>query len=343
MKGISHIYRIAKSWTAIWVLTILVMAAGCSKPTDTGAKSEPKAPVKCSLRLKWIMVSGFSGELAAKENGYFAEEGLDVTVLPGGMENKPEKLVAAGADTFGITGADGILLARAKGIPLVAFAAQYARNAAAFFSLKDSGITEPNDFAGKKIGVKYGTEMDPIYRALIKNCAVDTSGTTEVPMSYSIAPLLDGQVDVFPSYMNSIFPYVTEKNVVVNVIDPDKYGIHFHGNVYFCAEKTLRENPELVVGFTRAVLKGWEWASENPDKVGELVKKYNPTADPDSEVKALHVILPYLLPENGKLGWMDRVVVEQTKAILRDAGVLEGDVAIDDCFTWSILDEICGK
>ena len=328
------------------ILLVVVLGAGVllrpvpPEPANGEQQGSHKPLTRCSLRLKWILVSGFAGELAAKDRGYFEEEGLDVTILPGGFQNKPEKLVAAGSDTFGITGADGVLLARQQGVPLIAFAAQYSRNATAFFSLKSSGITKPQQFAGKKIGVKYGLEMDPIYRALLKKASVDSSGITEVPMSYSIAPLLEGKVDVFPSYMNSIFPAVTEKGVEVNVIDPNDYGVRFHGNVYFCTERTYREHPELVLAFARAVIKGWRWAAENPDKVGELVKKFNPEADPATEVKALRVILPYLKPENGKIGWLDREVVETTRTVLMEAGLLKKAIPLDEAFTWDVLRQI---
>jgi len=319
---------------------VVLLKSAAPEPAKDGQQGSQKTLTRCSLRLKWILVSGFAGELAAKDQGYFEEEGLDVTILPGGFENKPEKLVAAGSDTFGITGADGVLLARQQGVPIVAFAAQYSRNATAFFSLKSSGITKPQQFAGKKVGVKYGLEMDPIYRALLKKTGVDASGITEVPMSYSIAPLLEGQVDVFPSYMNSIFPAATKKGAEVNVIDPNDYGVRFHGNVYFCTEETYKNKPELVSAFARAVIKGWQWAAENPAKVGELVKKFNTEADPEAEVEAFRVVLPYLKPANGKIGWLNRTVVEGTKAILMDAGSLKKDVPIDEAFTWDILNQI---
>ncbi len=322
------------------ILAIVLIKVLPQETPNGNQNGRPKSPIPCSLRLKWILVSGFAGELAAKDQGYFEEEGLDVTILPGGFQNKPEKLVAAGSDTFGITGVDGILLARQQGVPIIAFAAQYARNATAFFSLKTSGITKPEHFAGKKIGVKYGLEMDPIYRALLKRANVDASGITEVPMSYSIAPLLEGQVDVFPSYMNSIFPAVTEKGVEVNVIDPSDYGVRFHGNVYFCTEETYRNRPGVVLGFARAVIKGWRWAEQNPDKVGELVKKFNAKAVPATEEKAFRVILPYLRPENDKIGWLDRKVVETTKSILTDSGLLKKDIPLDEAFTWDILHKV---
>lgn len=337
--------RIGSIVAAIGIVSVLLGWSPLAFPQEKSGIAPTAVPaekplLKCSLRLKWLLVSGFAGELAAKENGYFAQEGLDVSIFPGGLENKPERLVAAGSDLFGITGADGIFLARAKGVPLVAFAAQYARNASAFFSLKDSGIKSPADFAGKRIGVKYGLEMDPIYRALIKKCGIPTAGITEIPVSYSLAPLLDKQVDVFPAYMNTIFPAVTEKGIEVNVIDPLQYGVPFHGNVYFCSEETLLKQPQVVGAFARAVIRGWQWAAEHPDQVGALVKKYNPQADAASETTAFKVILPYLLPSNGRMGWMDREVIAETGKILEIGGMLDKKVDLDPGFTWAILNKI---
>ena len=326
---------ILKSMLLMVIALMLVFPASA-----ISSGSKPKVLTPVNLRLKWIMVSGFAGEMAAKDLGYFQDEGLDVTLLSGGFENKPEKIVASGADTFGITGVDGILLARANGMPLVAFAAQYARNATAFFSLKGSGITRPEDFAGKKVGVKYGLEMDPIYRALMKKYNVDQSGIKEIPMSYSIAPLLEKQVDVFPSYMNSIFPAVTNQGVEVNVIDPFDYGVRFHGNLYFCTEETLKEKPEVVAAFTKAVIKGWEWANANPEKVGDLVFKFNEKIKPKSEVEAFKVVQPYLKPSNGQIGWMDKTIINETRTMLLESGMLKKQISIEDGFTWKFLKQV---
>src|SRR5436189_237850 len=83
---------------------------------------------------------------------------LDSELKPGGFEADPIKLVASGSDTFGVAGADSFLLAREKGVPIVAFAAGYIETPVVFYTRADSGITSPKDFVAKRVGYQAGQD-----------------------------------------------------------------------------------------------------------------------------------------------------------------------------------------
>jgi NitT/TauT family transport system substrate-binding protein len=115
--------------------------------------SEKKQTVKLtplSFRLKWLIYSSFASHFVALDRGYFRDEGLNVTINPGGPGVDPIRLVATGGDDVGLAGYEQILMAREKGIPVVAIGEDYVRSGVGFFSLKDSGINKPEDFIGIK-------------------------------------------------------------------------------------------------------------------------------------------------------------------------------------------------
>ena len=154
-----------------------------------------------TLRLKWLNQAQFAGFYVAKEKGYYKSEGLDVNIQPGGPDFPAVQMVTGGNEQFGVTGADQILIARSKGVPVVALAVIYRRNPFVLFSLAKSGIKTPTDYVGKKVGVKIGGNEELIYRAVLAKAEIDKSKLTEIPVKFDMTPLLTGTVDVWPGYL----------------------------------------------------------------------------------------------------------------------------------------------
>src|ERR1700722_12409900 len=97
--------------------SIFTVFSSCKRSNPSVVKGEPTS---VTLRLKWVFDPGFAGGMVAVKAGLFQKRNLTVTLKPGGFEADPIKLVATGADTFGVTGADSFLLARAQQVPIVA-------------------------------------------------------------------------------------------------------------------------------------------------------------------------------------------------------------------------------
>src|ERR1700728_907263 len=128
-----------------------------------------------TLRLKWLNQAQFAGFYVAQEKGYYKSAGLDVSIQPGGPDFPAVQMVAGGNEQFGVTGADQILIARSKGVPVVALAVIYRRNPFVLFSLAKSRIKGPTDYVGKKVCVKIGGNEELIYRAVLAKAGVDKS------------------------------------------------------------------------------------------------------------------------------------------------------------------------
>src|SRR5471030_2636402 len=125
-----------------------------------------------TVRLKWFNQAQFAGYYVAKEKGYYQEAGLEVSIQPGGPDFPAIQMVAGGNEQFGVTSADQILVARGKGVPVVAVAVLYRKSPFVLFSLKQSGIDKPEKFREKKIGVKLGGNEELIYRAMLGKAVV---------------------------------------------------------------------------------------------------------------------------------------------------------------------------
>ena len=123
---------------------------------------------KISLRLKWIDQAQFAGYYFANSRGLYLDKNLKVEIYPGGPDISPVQMVITGVDNFGITGADQIILAREKGIPLVALAVLYKDSPVTIMSLEKKNIKTPKDLEGKKVEVVYGRDEEIIYKILLE-------------------------------------------------------------------------------------------------------------------------------------------------------------------------------
>ena len=142
--------------------------------------STQKEVQSVSLRLKWINQAQFAGFFMANSKGFYKENNLNVKIEPGGPNISPIQMVVSGANNFGIVGAEQIILARSKGIPVVSIGVIYKETPEALISLKEKNITTPKDLIGKKIAVIYGND-EVLYNNFLSKQQIDRSKLNEVP------------------------------------------------------------------------------------------------------------------------------------------------------------------
>ena len=294
--------------------------------------ADARADEAVTLRLKWLNQAQFAGFYLAREKGLYASEGLNVNVQPGGPDFPAVQMVTGGNEQFGVTGADQILIARSKGVPVVALAVIYRRNPFVLFSLGKSGIKSPADYAGKKVGVKIGGNEELIYRAVLAKANVDKSTLTEVPVKFDMTPLLSGAVDVWPGYLINEVLAAKEKGFDVNVVYPSDYGIDLYADTLFTTEAVLRDKPELVKKFVAATLKGWNEAIAAPEEAAKATLKYGDKLTYDHELAIMKASLALLKPDDKPVGFMDEAGWGAAQTLLLAAGFQKQPVDLAKVF-----------
>ena len=130
-----------------------------SAPETTAAACDQMTPVK--LQLQWVTQSQFAGYYAAKEKGFYEAQCLDVTILEGAVDIVPQQVVASGDAQFGIAWVPKVLASRKQGADLVNIGQVFQRSGTLEISWADSGITQPADWAGKRVGTwGFGNEFE---------------------------------------------------------------------------------------------------------------------------------------------------------------------------------------
>ena len=157
------------------LLTQLVIAATLGLTSLSVLAQASAAPVKASLRLKWLPQAQFAGFYYAQAKGYYKDAGIDLTINPGGPNLLTENLVATGADTFGLSGGtDSVMGAIDKGLPIVAVGVAHQITPFVFVTRADGPVKSLKDFEGKKVTTWF-TGANYVLFGMLANAGVDLS------------------------------------------------------------------------------------------------------------------------------------------------------------------------
>jgi len=280
----------------------------------------------------------FAGFYAADQQGFYAAEGLQVTFVEGGPEVDSINPVVDQTAQFGVAQPADVILARAAGKPVRSIAVIYRRSPVVFFTPADSGISRPQDFAGQQI--RSTLTIDQTLRAMMNKVGIPEDGYEIVYLASEIPQFASGAIPVWGGFLNVFVLEVQRAGYRIHIIYPDDYGIHFYGDVLITTDDLIATNPDLVMRFMRATLKGWTYAVENPEMVGTFVESYQPGADVDLEVARMTTSIPLVNTGEDFIGWMKPEVWKSMEQTLRAQGTLTGSLAIEDVYTLQFLEEI---
>jgi NitT/TauT family transport system substrate-binding protein len=313
------------------LICLTIMMSACGQPAVP-------ALTPISVQLLWTHNATFSGFYAADQEGFYAAEGLAVTFIEGGPTVDLIAPVLKATAQFGIAGADALLLARTIGQPIRAIAVIDRRSPLVFGSLADSGITRPQDFVSKTIRVT--PQVIPALHAMMERLGISPDQYTEVTLPSDVATFDSGQAQVWGLYLNNFAITLQQTGHELNYIYPDDYGVHFYGDTLFATDELIATQPDLVLRFLRATLKGWTWAVENAAQTGALVQKYSPNIDPSIEIAKMTASLPLVNTGEDQIGWMKAEVWTGMEQMLREQGVLTEPLDVTQVYTTQFLEEI---
>jgi len=317
-----------KRGSALFVVFLLAGLMGC-----TGAGAAHSEPAHIRLPMGFVANVQFAPVYVAVDKGYFRDEGIELE-FDYSWETDGVRLVGAGELPFAIASGDQILLARAQALPVVTFVNWWRRFPVAVVALAESGIREPADLAGHKVGIPETFGASYIgWRALATAAGLaDEDVKLEVIGYTQLANLTEERVDAAVVYANN------------EPVQLDQRGLNFAhfavadyatlvSNGLITNEKTLREQPELVRAFARAFLKGLADTLDDPDAAFEICKTYVEGLEENETVQRAVLEASLLYWEGDPLGWSDPAAWEETADVMLEAELLSGVADVDKAFT----------
>ncbi|MEJ8561902.1 ABC transporter substrate-binding protein [Yoonia sp. GPGPB17] len=256
----------------------LMMAAALAAGLGGTAHADGHAN-DVTLQLQWVTQSQFAGYYVALDQGFYEEEGLNVTILPGGPDiAPPQVLVDGGADVM-LNWMPSALAAREKGLPVVNIAQPFKTSGLMLTCWKDTGIESVADFRGKTIGVWFfGNEYPFLSWMSQEGIPTDGSddGVTVLKQGFNVDPLLNREADCISTMTYNEYGQVLDAGVSEDELVTFKYedqGVATLEDGIYALEENL-EDPVFVdkmVRFVRASMRGWKWAEENPEDAAGIV------------------------------------------------------------------------
>ena len=336
-----------------WLFPLLVISAllisACAMPqaaapagdsaAATPAAGEEQASaelIPVRLQLQWVTQSQFAGYYAALAQGFYAEEGLDVTILEGAVEIVPQQVVAAGEAEFGIAWVPKMLASREAGADLVNIAQVFQRSGTLQVAWADSGLASVEDWAGKRVGTwGFGNEWEVF--AALRQAGIepdDASQVTVVQQPFDMSLLLNREIDLAQAMTYNEYAQLLEATNpdTGELYQPEDFTVFNYNDVgtamlqdhVFARESWLAEagNEDIAVRFLRASFKGWIFCRDKLDACVNTVLENGPTLGEGHMRWQLNEVNALIWPSPLGIGMMDEAAYKQTVDISTEFKVL---------------------
>jgi NitT/TauT family transport system substrate-binding protein len=310
----------AKTWRgAVAAAALLALSAGAAEAAD-----------QITLQLKWVTQAQFAGYFVAKDKGFYDEVGLDVTIKPGGPDINPSQVIAGGGADVVVDWMPSALATREKGVPLVNIAQVFQKSGMMLTCRNDSGVTSPDKFADKTLGVWFGGNEYPFLNWMAKlGLKTDGSagGVKVLKQGFNVDPLLQKQADCISTMTYNEYWQVIDAGMKPDQLTTFKYedqGVATLEDGLYTLEATLQDpaKVELLAKFVKASMKGWDYAVANPDEAAMITLENDETgAQTEKHQKRMMGEIAKLVGSNPKgTGYLDEAAYNRTVDTLMGGG-----------------------
>jgi NitT/TauT family transport system substrate-binding protein len=326
---------IAKRFLTGFAAVLLLAACAPSGNSDDGgndnAGDAPADADQVTLTLNWVPYGEHAPFYYGLEQGFYADEGIDLEIEPGNGSGTTIQAVGQGQTTFGWADTPPLLKAISEGVPVKSVGVFLQKGPASLEFLSDQNITKPQDLKGKTVGGTPGDAMYATFPAWLKANGMKDGDVKVVNMdpANKIAQLAEGQVDAIMGFFHDQGPTIEARTgkQVDYLLFADS-GLNMLGTGIVVNEETLSGDPDLVSRFVRATQKSWaEAVKDIPGAAQSMVD----TAENEPPLEVLQQQLeladPLLqLDTAGEPGvnteeqWTDTIALMEQYAELKNAG-----------------------
>ncbi len=258
-----------KSW-------IIAGAFALSSLTGIGSA---QAADDVTIQLKWVTQAQFAGYYVAQDKGFYKDAGLNVTIKPGGPDIAPPQVIAGGGADVVVDWMPSALASREKGVALVNIAQPFKRSGMMLTCRKETGITSPEDFKGRTLGVWFFGNEYP-FLSWMSSLGIGTEGgddgVTVLKQGFNVDPLLQKQADCISTMTYNEYWQVIDAGIAEDDLLVFKYedqGVSTMEDGLYVLEKNLSDDAfvDKMARFVAASMKGWAYARDNVNEAADIV------------------------------------------------------------------------
>ncbi|HEY0450923.1 ABC transporter substrate-binding protein [Actinophytocola sp.] len=318
--------------TGLAAATLLLGACAPGSGNDSGGGAAGGGGGdKVTLTLNWVPYGEHAPFYYGVQQGFYADEGIDLDIKPGNGSGTVVKQVAQNQTTFGWADTPPLLKGVSSGMPVKSVGVFLQKGPASLEFLSDQNITKPQDLKGKTVGGTPGDAMYATFPAWLKANGMAEGDVKVVNMDAAnkIAQLAEGQVDAIMGFFHDQGPTIEARTgKKVDYLLYADSGLNMLGTGIVVNDKTLADNKDLVTRFVRATQKSWAEAAKDIPAAAKAMAGLAENEPPeDVLVKQLTLAQPLLqLDTAGQPGvntaeqWTGTIDLMKQYADLADAG-----------------------
>lgn len=303
-----------RAWLRLIAGTVCSVSLVGLLPEATSAQAPPPALTKVVFSLDFIPLGRHAAWYAALAEGYYKDEGLDVSIIPSQGTAQVIQAVESGTANIGFVDVPSVIIARANGSKLKMVAVNYGKAPYAIFSLNNgANVTTPKQLEGLNLGSGAGSFTPKVIQGFMAQKGLDPKKLTisNVAPPARATTLLSGQIPAIEFFVMAkpgLEAGARASNTELRTLLLADHGLELYGNGIAATEDYIAKNSDVLKRFVRASLKGWKFTIANPEQAAADQVKFVPTLKPEGIVAEIKVVADLAVTAETKkngLGWFD--------------------------------------
>jgi NitT/TauT family transport system substrate-binding protein len=323
------------------VAAFLVAVTACSVTPQGGGSAPPaEGPQPVRLQLQWFKQGQFAGYIAAVEQGFYAERGLDVQILEGGIDIVPQTVLAQGQADFAIAWVPKALASREQGAGITDVAQIFQRSGTYQVSFADKGIRTAADLRGKKVGNwGFGNEFE-LFAGMTAAGLTPATDVTLVQQQFDMQALLSGEIDAAQAMSYNEYAQVLEATNPAtgqlyqpsdfSVIDWNQTGTAMLQDAIWASTERLQDPAyqDLTTRFIAGSIEGWAYCRDNVESCRDMVVAAGSTLGASHQLWQVNEVNKLIWPSPAGAGMIDEAAWAQTVEVARTAVNADGQTVL---------------
>jgi NitT/TauT family transport system substrate-binding protein len=331
---------------AAGLLALTLVAAACGDDDDGGGGGgggDCSTVDQVSFQMQWYIQAQFAGYYAAQDQGFYADQCLEVELVEAGVDIQPHQQLANGAVDFAVAWVPKALATREKGADIVDIAQVFQRSGTLQVAFADSGITTPADFEGKTIGNwGFGNEYE-VFAALGQAGLDPATDVTLVQQDFNMDGLLSGDIDAAEAMIYNEYAQVLEAENPetgelyqpedLSVISYEEVGVGMLQDAIWADGERLANDDayrDIAVRLVTASLQGWAYCRDNVEACRDLVVAQGSQLGDSHQLWQMNEINKLIWPAENGVGFIDQEAWDRTVQIALETPNLEGATVLSE-------------
>lgn len=295
------------------------------------------------FNLSWLPQGSTAGVIVAAHQGYYKEEGLDVTPVRGFGGVRTVNEIDQGLFKFGYGNPDAIVINRSSGGNVRLVGSLNATNPGGICYVNERHqLSTLEDMKGLTLGGAAGTPVHVTVPAILTMNDLPADHVNVVQMQGSVVTtaLIDGAIDIYECWLASGKPLLdtqaAEAGVTIGFVSYEDMGLKTLGSGIATTDAIIENEPELVEKVLRASYRGYQFLLDKPEESADIVLEMFPEVDRDAVLAQIRDINQLIVgpgvDEHG-LGYIDPERAAALVSFISTANNLGDAVAPDDIYT----------